>query len=91
MLLVTGIQQSDSVIHLGIYIYIFFFRFFSFVGCYKLLSIVPLGKIFKCQTRLTNTAMQFNVYISLRVPVTGSEPPDLISLEQVLQAHGPDL
>ena len=24
-------------------------------------------------------------------PVTGSEPSDLISLEQVLQAHGPDL
>ena len=34
-MLVLGVQQSDSVIH------IFFFRFFSHVGYYRILSIVP--------------------------------------------------
>ena len=34
-MLVSGIQQSDSVA------YIFFFRFFSIIGYYKILNIVP--------------------------------------------------
>ena len=33
----SGVQQSDSVI----FIYIFFFRFFSIIGYYKILNIVP--------------------------------------------------
>ena len=37
-MLVLGIQQSDSVLHTYISI---FFRFFSFIGYYRLLSIVP--------------------------------------------------
>ena len=41
VVLISGIQQSDSVIHTYIYIYIFFFRFFSIIGYYKILSIVP--------------------------------------------------
>ena len=38
-MLVSGVQQSDSVIHIGVYIYIF--RFFSIIGYYKILNIVP--------------------------------------------------
>ena len=37
-MLVSGIQQSDSVIHTYVCI---FFRFFSLIGYYKILSIVP--------------------------------------------------
>ena len=37
IVLVSGIQQSDSVIHM----YIFFFRFFSIIDYYKILNIVP--------------------------------------------------
>ena len=37
--LVSGVQQSDSVIH--ICIYLFFFRFFSIMGYYKILNTVP--------------------------------------------------
>ena len=37
VLLVSGIQQSDSVIH----IYLSFIRFFSIIGYYKILNIVP--------------------------------------------------
>ena len=36
---VSGVQQSDSVIHL--YMYLFFFRLFSIIGYYKILNIVP--------------------------------------------------
>ena len=41
VVLVSGIQQNDSVIHIYMYIYIFFFRFFSIIGYYKILNIVP--------------------------------------------------
>ena len=34
-MLVSGVHHSDSVI------YIYFFRFFSFIGYYKILSVVP--------------------------------------------------
>ena len=37
--LVSSAQQSDSAMHM--YIYIFFFRFFSIMGYYKMLNIVP--------------------------------------------------
>ena len=37
IVLVSGVQHSDSVIH----IYIFFFRSFSLICYYKILSIVP--------------------------------------------------
>ena len=38
-MLVSGVQQSDSVlyIYIYIYIYIFFFRFFSLIGFYKIM------------------------------------------------------
>ena len=39
-MLVSGIQKSDSVIHIHIDIYIFFFRFFSIIGYYKILNKV---------------------------------------------------
>ena len=35
--LVSGVQQSDSVM----YTYLFFFRFLSITGYYKISSIVP--------------------------------------------------
>ena len=38
-MLVSGVQHSDSVIYISIYIS--FFRFFSLIGYYKILSIVP--------------------------------------------------
>ena len=38
-MLVSGVQQSDSVIHIGVYIYIF--RFFSLIDYYRILSRVP--------------------------------------------------
>ena len=41
VVLVSGIQQSDSVIRIYIKICIFFFRFFSIIGYYKILRIVP--------------------------------------------------
>ena len=37
-MLVSGVQQSDSVLHTHIYI---FFIFFSIIGYYKILNIVP--------------------------------------------------
>ena len=42
-MLVSGVQQSDSVthIHIYMYIYIFFFRFFYLIGYYKILRAVP--------------------------------------------------
>ena len=40
-LLVLGVQQSDSVIHPFIYL---FFRFFSLIGYYKILSKVACAK-----------------------------------------------
>ena len=39
MLLVSGVQQSDAVIH--IHSYLVFFKLFSLVGYYKILSRVP--------------------------------------------------
>ena len=39
VVLVTGAQQSDSVIY--IYIYPLFFRFFSHIGHFRVLSRVP--------------------------------------------------
>ena len=39
--LVSGVQQNDSVIYIHIcIIYIFFFRFFSIIGYYKILNIL---------------------------------------------------
>ena len=49
IVLVSGVQQSDSDIYIYIYIYIyththiFFFRLFSTVGYYKILNVVPCG------------------------------------------------
>ena len=37
VVLVSGVQQSDSVISISV----FFFRFFSIVGYYKILNIAP--------------------------------------------------
>ena len=37
VVLVSGVQQSDSVM----YIYVFFFIFFSIIVYYKILNIVP--------------------------------------------------
>ena len=39
-MLVSGVQHIDLVIQVYIYIY-FFFRFFSFIGYYEILSILP--------------------------------------------------
>ena len=41
VVLISGVQQSESAIHLSLYIYIFFFRFFSIIGYYTILSRVP--------------------------------------------------
>ena len=38
VMLVSGVQQSDSVLHTHIPI---FFRFFALISYYKILSIVP--------------------------------------------------
>ena len=38
-MLLSRVQPSDSVVH--IYVHMFFFRFFSIVGCNKTLSTVP--------------------------------------------------
>ena len=39
IMLVSSVQDRDSVIHT--YVSPFFFRFFSLIGYYKILSIVP--------------------------------------------------
>ena len=41
VVLVSGIQQSDSVISIHTYVYIFLFQILSFIGYYKILYIVP--------------------------------------------------
>ena len=43
VVLVPNVQQSDSVgyVCMCVYMYIFFFRFFSIIGYYKILNIVP--------------------------------------------------
>ena len=38
VVLVSGVQHSDSVLYIYVYV---FFRFFSAIGYYKTLSIVP--------------------------------------------------
>ena len=38
---VLGVQQSDSVIYICIYTYMFFFRFSSIIGYYNILNVVP--------------------------------------------------
>ena len=38
---VSGVEQSDSVIHIRIYL--FFFKFFSSIGYYKIVNIVPFA------------------------------------------------
>ena len=40
MVLVSGVQHSDSVIH--IYMYLFFFRFFAMIDYYKILSFYDI-------------------------------------------------
>ena len=43
VVLVSGVQQSNSVMHIYIYIYThtyIYFRFFSLIGYYKILSVV---------------------------------------------------
>ena len=49
VVLVSAVQPSDSVMYIYTYIciYIFFFRFFSTVGYYKVLSIVPCVGYYK--------------------------------------------
>ena len=37
IVLVPGVQQSDSVFHINMYL----FRLFSIIHCYKILNIVP--------------------------------------------------
>ena len=50
VVLVSSVQKSDSVIHICvyvcvyIYIYIFYFRLFSLINYYKILSIVLCAK-----------------------------------------------
>ena len=39
--IVLGVQPSDSVIYLCVCVCVLFFRFFSLIGYYKILSIVP--------------------------------------------------
>ena len=39
VVLASGIPQSDSLIH--IYIHLFFFKFFSYLGYYRILIRIP--------------------------------------------------
>ena len=41
IVLVSGVQQGDSVLYIYVCVYIFFFRFSSIIGYYKTLNIVP--------------------------------------------------
>ena len=43
VVLISGVQESDSVIHTHIYMYTYVlsFRCFSIISCYKLLNVVP--------------------------------------------------
>ena len=56
--LVPGIQQSDSVLYLYIniyiYIYILFFRFFSILGYYRILSTGRRDKRKGLQSNMIN-------------------------------------
>ena len=42
VLLVSGIHQSDSVVYT--YKYLFLFRFFSLIGYYKILNLIPYSR-----------------------------------------------
>ena len=74
VVLVSGVQESDSVIH--IYIYIFFFRYFSIIGYYKILNtlIVP------CAMQQV-LVVYHSIYNSLHLLVSNSQfiPPLLPS------------
>ena len=41
VVLVSGVQQSDSVVYSVLYIYIFFFVFFSIMVYHRMLNIIP--------------------------------------------------
>ena len=57
-MLVSGVQQSDSVIHT----HSFFFRFFSHIGCHKILVRV-FTKILVC-TRMRES---IHTYIAFQI------------------------
>ena len=46
VILVSGVQQNDSIIH--IHIYLFFFKLFSRLGYYRVLSRVPCYTVGYC-------------------------------------------
>ena len=57
---ISSVQQSDSVIHNWIYIYIFFFRWFSIIAYHKILSIIPSRSLL-----FTYLKKNFNIYFYL--------------------------
>ena len=77
MMLVSGVQQSDSVIHIHTHIYIFIFRFFFLKNFYKILSIVP------CTIQLVIYFIHSRVW---RIPWT-EEPGRLQSMGSVRVGH----
>ena len=59
-MLVSGIPQSDLVIHICIYVF-FFFRFFSPIDYYRILSRVPCV-IAEGRTRLSDFPFTFHFH-----------------------------
>ena len=74
-MLVSSVQQSDSVIYMYIYMYmyIYFFRFFSIVGYYKILNIPQTIFALSTVTRTNNSVLQ---RASFRVGVCAEQLQD---------------
>jgi len=60
IVLVSGVQQSDSIIHM--YTYILFHLILPIIGYYKVLNIVP------CTTRQVLAVCLFHICVYLLIP-----------------------
>ena len=72
--LVSAVQQSESIIHI-LYIYPLFFRFYSHIGHYRVLSRVPCAILLYSRSLLFVCFIYSSVYMS--IPISQLIPPPL--------------
>ena len=75
-MLVSDIQQSDSVAHMYINIYILFFTFSSIIGYYKVLSRVPcaMQQIFVVYLFYIQSCIYVNPKLLISTPLLPHPP-----------------
>jgi len=68
VVLVSRVQESESVTHthVHIYVYIFFFRFFLTIGYYKILNIDPRAIYNPCLVTISWFSMSVSLFLSCK-------------------------